>query len=133
MNNQVFGHSRIFASTEADAIRVKSAALARFARQQRIEVFGDAGRDTPWDILLFLYINYSNIDIKISAMHAEVRQPSTTVLRWLKYLDANGFTFRRSHPTDGRIFYVTLTSVGKATLDLYFDKVGSSDTLRKWA
>ena len=104
-----------------DEVRYEIARRSRAARQHRVELFGSAiARELPWDILLLLYVHHERARLKISSIFAEVGSPPTTVLRWLKRLDAKGFIVREPHPSDQRIVFVRLSRAGKCTLDLYF-------------
>lgn len=105
-------------------LRVDCARRLKATRQRRVDILGSKiSRDVPWSILLVLYTSHEQVNLKISAIHAEIDAPITTVLRWLMLLSDEGFITRRPHPTDGRIYYISLTPAGKSTLDFYFDSI----------
>lgn len=116
------------ASQSNEEARTELARRSRAARGHRVELFGSAiARELPWDILLLLYVHHERARLKVSSIFAEVGGPPTTVLRWLKHLDAKGFIAREPHPSDQRIMFVKLSRAGKCTLDLYFESMLSQN------
>jgi len=74
------------------------------------EMFGEP----PWDILLSLYggSGGANLDLLAEAAHT----PITAVLRWIDYLEEEGFVLREQWP-GGPV--IRLTDVGGEAVETY--------------
>ena len=78
--------------------------------------------EPAWDILLLMYgAHQGSQPLSVSAVCHSTGVAFTTGLRWLERLEGVGLIERRSHPTDGRVMWVSLTDKATAKLDDYFD------------
>ena len=113
------------------AIRIEYIKRARqelASRRRRIGIFGNTMfAEAGWEILLTLYGEFSLSAQTISRISETVTTAPTTTLRWLDYLEAQGFLERRSHPTDTRAVLIELTDKAVNTMDLYFSETGATD------
>jgi DNA-binding MarR family transcriptional regulator len=112
----------------------KYKAAARFAQVQAAK--GDRARRTQhlpselfaepaWDILLELYaFELIGREVTQSELLIRVSAPSSTSLRWVKMLDAEGLVTRRAH-TGEADSSITLTSKSVHALEAYFDTATS--------
>jgi DNA-binding MarR family transcriptional regulator len=81
------------------------------------ELFGEPA----WDILLELYAaELSQQRVPTSQVTVQASIPATTVLRWLKVLDAAGHIVRRPDPLDARRVYLSLTPKASGAMTSYF-------------
>lgn len=102
---------------EAEAFRLaKSLYALRRRRDSALGIKGLFG-EPAWDILLDLYIaRMSRTDLQVSSVCIEAGVPSTTILRWIARLEAEGLVYRAADKADARRRYVRLTEVGHATI-----------------
>ena len=105
-----------------DRNRVELAQRSRTMRQYRTRFFGPRiARDLPWDILLALYVAESRSPVTATSLHAEIDAPWSSILRWLRTLEAKDLVVREMHPSDRRIAYLALSEPARLSLDQYFD------------
>jgi DNA-binding MarR family transcriptional regulator len=99
------------------------ASRARRLRFFSVGMFGEPA----WDMLLVLYATeQASLRHTVSSLVHLALVPSTTVLRWLDYLEREGLVARRSNSADWRDYYLEITDKAREALDAYF-----SETLRK--
>ena len=101
--------------------RRASASLAR--RRKRAQFFkrGMVG-EPPFDLLLTLYVEGARREtISITELAQLADLPPSTSTRWLQYLEDEGFVERKRDDTDRRVLRASLTDVGTAKLDDFFD------------
>lgn len=111
-----------------DRNKLRQIAVQQFAirrlRQQHFarSMFGEPG----WDIILALYIcDWAGARFTSATLSEHVGAPSSSVVRWLAYLDREGLTIRDEHPTDRRKSLITLSDKGRAKLDQFLQDIGS--------
>jgi DNA-binding MarR family transcriptional regulator len=120
--------SGIMTATEqnADAAHPIAEALSRARalevlafRRRREQIFGRAMFGEPaWEMLLLLYGVGSGQRQTVTRL-AELAQASkSTAIRWLDYLEGQGWICRESHPTDKRSTFVGLTEKGTEAIKL---------------
>jgi DNA-binding MarR family transcriptional regulator len=86
------------------------------------ELFGEPA----WDILLELYAaELSQQRVPTSQITVQANIPATTVLRWLKVLDAAGYIVRKPDPSDARRVFLSLTPRGSDAMSSYFADGGA--------
>jgi DNA-binding MarR family transcriptional regulator len=92
------------------------------ARRTRDHLLGlDLFADPAWDILLEAYLaEIRQVRISVSSLCLASAVPATTGLRWVKKLEQDGWLCRRQDPTDGRRFWMELTTDGSNRLANYF-------------
>jgi DNA-binding MarR family transcriptional regulator len=74
----------------------------------------------PWDILLVLYVTDASGARQTRASLAKrLAMPSSTVHRWIDYLEKERFVQRDAHPTDKRTNFVRLLDKGRKAMDEY--------------
>jgi DNA-binding MarR family transcriptional regulator len=79
--------------------------------------------EPAWDILLALYVaECAGLPTTVSNLAVRVQVPTTSSLRWLGYLEAQGLIGRTAHPTDRRASLVQLTDKGRADLETYLSQ-----------
>jgi DNA-binding MarR family transcriptional regulator len=102
---------------------IKRARRMLAERQKRYEVFGRAMFGEPaWDMLLILYIEQNGLRLSIARLSQLAGASGTTALRWLEYLEVQGWVRRIPHPTDRRTFFLGITDRGLTTMDLYLSE-----------
>jgi DNA-binding MarR family transcriptional regulator len=80
--------------------------------------------ETAWDLLLVLYaFDQGGQRLTISNLISFTTAAYATGLRWMDYLQNEGFIARESHPTDRRSSFVELTATGRQLLDTYFSEL----------
>ena len=92
-------------------------------RRRRQEFFGGGlFSDPAWDILLELYETaLSGRRIAITALADVICAPLSTVIRWVKKLEQDGWVHRVDDPFDGRRVWIYLSDNSLRQLDAYFD------------
>lgn len=96
-------------------------------RRRRARFFNPGMFSEPaWEVLLALYIEHNGRRLTIAQLTEYVGLPSTTVLRWLDYLEDQQLVARRSNPMHGRTILIELTEKGRTALDLYFSETPAS-------
>jgi DNA-binding MarR family transcriptional regulator len=92
-------------------------------RRLRADYFGnDLFSDPAWDILLELYATeVAGGRIAGSALAAVIDVPATTVLRWLRRLEADGWVRREDDQLDGRRMWLHLSKQGISRIEAYLD------------
>ncbi|MCY1671419.1 MarR family transcriptional regulator [Novosphingobium sp. SL115] len=99
------------------ALRRKRDAIA-----DRRGLFGEPG----WDILLDLFIaDRRRTEIQVSSVCLDAGVPSTTILRWIARLEAEGLIYRIADNADARRRYVRLTDEGRRMMASVLDGMGS--------
>ncbi len=84
-------------------------------------LFGEPG----WDILLDLFIAAQQGErLQVSAVCLDAGVPSTTMLRWLARLEAEGLICRNADDRDGRRRFVDLTDRGTDFMHELLDALG---------
>jgi DNA-binding MarR family transcriptional regulator len=95
---------------------------ARRADHFSSELFGEPA----WDILLELYAaELAQQRVPTSQVTVQASIPSTTVLRWVKLLDAAGHIVRRPDPLDARRVFLSLTPKASYAMRSYLADGGS--------
>ncbi|QJU56686.1 winged helix DNA-binding protein [Sphingomonas sp. AP4-R1] len=73
--------------------------------------------DPAWDMLLYLVVaEEEGRRSSISRLCRAAAVPTTTALRWIGVLESQDLVRRTPHPSDGRIFVVSLTEKGSADM-----------------
>jgi DNA-binding MarR family transcriptional regulator len=95
------------------------------ARQKRFELFPHSMLgETAWDMLLALYVfDHGPRRLTVSNLISFTTAAYATGLRWLDYLQNEGFIVREAHPTDRRASFVELTETARKLLDDYFSEM----------
>jgi DNA-binding MarR family transcriptional regulator len=79
-------------------------------------IFGEPA----WDMLLALYTcPRSEEGERVSNLSLSSGTPATTTLRWIDYLEREGFVTRRSCPTDKRVVFIQLTDKASDAIGTY--------------
>lgn len=83
-------------------------------RRRRERLFNPELLGEPcWDMLLDLFVNTVRCNpVRVTAACIASSAPTTTALRWLSILEANGLLERYPDPFDRRVVLIRLTSVG---------------------
>lgn len=104
---------------------VSRARIVLHARRLRERFFHRIMFGEPaWDILLMLYVSeQSSGRLTMGRLAEWVDTPLTTVVRWVKFLEEEGFVARQPHPTDRRTVFIRLRQKGRAALDSYLGSV----------
>lgn len=107
---------------DIDLVQLADAVLKD--RRRRAELFNPSMFGEPaWELLLTLFVmdqHGPRLTIGRLAQLAETKM--TTALRWLDYLDDQGFVRRDEHPGDARTSFVSLTDKARSTLRLYLSE-----------
>lgn len=104
---------------------VRRVIAARAARRNHFE--GDLFADPAWDILLELYaLRREQRRISVSKLCIAAAVPTTTALRWLDKLHADGLVLREDDPCDGRRVWVALSDKGAKALEGYLQDIGNA-------
>lgn len=90
-------------------------------RRKRIGLFGNSMFGEPaWDMLLVLYTEEGGQRQTVGTLANASGHAPTTAIRWLDYLEGQGFVRREAHPVDRRSSFVELTDKAFRALDAYF-------------
>ena len=102
-------------------ILVKVAGIVIEARQSRAHSLPSAIFGEPaWDILLALFrCPRSGEGERVSNLSLSSGTPATTALRWIDYLEREGFVTRRSSQADKRVVFVQLTDKARDAIGDY--------------
>jgi DNA-binding MarR family transcriptional regulator len=100
---------------------VKLAEIVIEARQSRAHSLPSAIFGEPaWDILLALFCGPRSGDgERVSNLSLASGTPATTALRWIDYLEREGFVSRRSSQADKRVVFVQLTDKARDAIGDY--------------
>ena len=108
------------------ALFVSRARRLLVERRKRIGIFGISMFGEPaWDMLLVLYTEDGGNRQTVGKLINTAGHAPTTALRWLDYLETQGFVRREAHPVDRRSSFVELTDKGYNALDAYFSDTRS--------
>ncbi|MEO8547843.1 MAG: hypothetical protein ABI422_05685 [Sphingomicrobium sp.] len=100
-----------------EAARQTFVSRTRRRRYFNSAMFGEAA----WDMLLALYVTeQSGARHTVTGLTSLSAVPSTTALRWLKFLEEEELVIRMANPLDGRVSLIKLNSKARAALDAYF-------------
>ncbi|TCM20657.1 DNA-binding MarR family transcriptional regulator [Novosphingobium sp. PhB165] len=87
------------------------------------DLFGEAA----WDMLLDLYVSeHSGRRVSVTSATLASAAASTTALRWLAILEAEGLVLRQNDPKDGRRSFLMLTEQAKAQMEEYLRAVAAT-------
>jgi DNA-binding IclR family transcriptional regulator len=104
---------------------VRSVIAARAARRKFFD--GDLFADPAWDILLELYaLRCEQRRTSVSKLCLAAAVPSTTALRWLEKLHADGLIERDADPFDARRVWVSLSDRGFVALTNYLRELAGA-------
>jgi DNA-binding MarR family transcriptional regulator len=100
---------------------VKVAGIVIEARQSRAHSLPSAIFGEPaWDILLALFCcPRSGEGERVSNLSLSSGTPATTALRWIDYLEREGFVTRRPSKADKRVVFVQLTDQARDAIGAY--------------
>jgi DNA-binding MarR family transcriptional regulator len=124
-NFDALNPKRFYANERDDLLsRVQTVIKDRARRSTHFssELFGEPA----WDILLELYaaeLAQQRVPTSQVTLHASI--PATTVLRWVKLLDAAGHIVRKPDPMDARRVFISLTPKASSAMSSYFADGGS--------
>jgi hypothetical protein len=98
------------------------------ARRARANFFGaHLFCDPAWDILLLAYVALLDEEpLLISTLLRTSLAPATTMLRWVKALEHEGWLQQTCDPPDGPRSFLTLSAAGKAGMERYLTAVWPS-------
>lgn len=124
LTNAIDNRPGFVAGGEKEAGREELYLRARIvlhSRRLRLQYFNRSMFGEPaWDILLVLYIaGMSEGRLSIVKIAEWIETPSTTVARWIEYLDKERLVSREPHPTDKRASLIRLSDKGRKLLDAY--------------
>jgi DNA-binding MarR family transcriptional regulator len=104
-----------------DEVLVKVARAVIEARHNRTHALPPAIFGEPaWDMLLALYTcPRSEEGERVSNLSLSSGTPATTTLRWIDYLEREGFVTLRSCPTDKRVVFIQLTDKASDAIGTY--------------
>jgi len=103
-----------------DDVLVKVARSVIEARHHRTHALPPAIFGEPaWDMLLALYTRPRSEGERVSNLSLSSGTPATTTLRWIDYLEREGFVTRRSCPTDKRVVFIQLTDKASDAIGTY--------------
>lgn len=102
-------------------VLIKVAGIVIEARQSRANALPPAIFGEPaWDMLLALFMCPRSGDgERVSNLGLLSGTPSTTALRWVDYLEREGFVTRRSSPVDKRVVLIQLTDQASNAIGAY--------------
>ena len=105
---------------------VRRVLAARAGRRQFFNA--DLFADPAWDILLELYaLRCEQRRTSVSKLCIAAAVPTTTALRWIDKLHADGLLEREADRSDGRRVWVALSDKGFEALEAYLQRfVGSA-------
>lgn len=66
-------------------------------------------------------------DMAISSIATAGDGPYSTGLRWLAVLQDRGLVRRAAHPVDGRSSFITLTDLGRTSMESYLQRVAREE------
>jgi DNA-binding MarR family transcriptional regulator len=100
----------------------------RFSRGLRGKLFDQNIFGEPaWEIILTLYtIDSDRRRLNTRELSVLAGVALTTVLRWLDYLEEQGFIVRSSNPYDHRMVYIELAQKGRTAMDEYLLQMHSA-------
>lgn len=98
-------------------------------RALRNDIFPAAMFGEPaWDILLALYCGLDGQRPSITTLTDLIKTPTTSVIRWVDYLEAQRLVTRVPCPFDRRVALVELTEKARANLDWYLFQTVKADS-----
>lgn len=101
-----------------DGGAVKTLIRARELRKQHFNA--DLFVDTPWDILVSLYLGeLEQRQVTASQLYRAVGGAPTTCIRWTDRLIQEGLVSRIKDPGDGRRVFLELTSAARSAMQDY--------------
>ena len=116
LTDAVPGHGGQF----GDEALVRVARAVVEARHNRTHALPPAIFGEPaWDMLLALYTCRRSEGERVSNLSLSSGTPATTTLRWIDYLEREGFVSRRSCPTDKRVVFIQLTDKASDAIRTY--------------
>jgi DNA-binding MarR family transcriptional regulator len=101
---------------------LERARLAHYARQRRIELFGQMfTNEPPFQMLLSLYVSEDRESPLTMTKLTELSSLApSTALRWLEPLSVAGWITRTGHPQNRRKAQIHLTDQARNTLEVLF-------------
>jgi DNA-binding MarR family transcriptional regulator len=98
------------------------------ARRARSDFFGaHLFADPAWDILLMAYVTLLDQERQlVSTLLRTSLVPATTLLRWIKTLQHDGWLERTEDPIEGPRAVLELSTAGKAGMERYLAAVWPS-------
>ncbi|GEM_PF-1051667 len=98
------------------------------SRRVREQYFGRKLFGEPaWDMLLELYASELNDEnISTSNLILSSLSPTSTALRWIKYMEDSGLVTKKSSHLDGRVQYQRITKNGFDMMTKYFESISES-------
>ena len=82
-------------------------------------------------MLLELYLaNIMSKQVSVSSLCIASKAPMSTALRWIGALGQNRFIDRTSDPLDARRSFISLSELGLARMDGYFENLAWDSTPR---
>ena len=98
------------------------------ARRARSDFFGaHLFADPAWDILLMAYVTLLDQERQlVSSLLRTSLVPATTLLRWIKTLQHDGWLERTEDPIEGPRAFLELSTAGKAGMERYLAAVWPS-------
>lgn len=98
------------------------------ARRARANFFGPhLFADPAWDILLLTYVALLDQEpLLVSTLLRTSHVPATTMLRWIKALEQEGWLERTDDPPEGPQSLLKLSAAGKAAMERYLASVWPS-------
>ena len=108
--------------------KIELARAIMVRRRRRTRHFAQSMFGEPaWDIMLALYVSDRGGSRNTISRLADLSgAPMTTALRWLDYLELAKLVTRLPSPTDRRVMFVELTSLGREKLDAYLTDIQNS-------
>lgn len=106
--------------------RRTEAALQLYAiRRERSRFFpDDLFAEPAWDMLLILYwAEMEQVRLTVSNVCEAAQVPATTALRWINGLEEEGLILRSPHPSDGRVFRLSLSRDAIERMNELMDRV----------
>ena len=96
------------------------------ARRRRESIFGaELFRDPAWDILLELYASeLEHVRTSVTDVCNASGAPATTMLRWIRRLENEGWVVRAHDSMDKRRMFLELSRRGSSFMDEYFREYG---------
>jgi DNA-binding MarR family transcriptional regulator len=84
--------------------------------------------EPAWDILLALYCGLDGQRPSITTLTDLIKTPTTSVTRWVDYLEAQRLVTRVPCPFDRRVALVELTEKARANLDWYLSQTVKAES-----
>ena len=110
-----------------DDIRLLSAAREAYRdRRLRTKVFEDTSLfgEPAWDILLDLFIaSLEGKRVPVTSACIGAAVPTTTALRWIALLEAQGLISRENDSSDARRIFVNLSGPARQSMTDYFARL----------